>query len=195
MITGLAGKSCAGKNAVASILEEKGFKVVDMDLMVHELQIRMASELITEFGPDIDDGRGGVDRRALGGIVFSDPSRLRKLENMLYPKLHKELDAIVKALPSSTQLIVNAAALQKGEFWKRCDHILWVQAPWFIRLYRAMKRDERSLLQIIRRFANQRQLKSQYFFSRVDTSIIRNGFSRSALRKRVEAWIEDLTME
>jgi dephospho-CoA kinase len=195
LIIGLAGKSCAGKNAVASILEEKGFRVLDMDLMVHEIQLRMAPELIARFGPTVDDGKGGIDRSALGRIVFSDPARLRQLEEMLYPRLHKELDGIVASASPGTRLVVNAAALQKGEFWKRCDRILWVHAPWPVRLYRAWKRDDRSLIQIIRRFANQRQLKSQYFFSRVDTSIIGNGLSRSDLRKKVEAWIQDLTTE
>lgn len=195
MIIGLAGKSCAGKNAVASILEEKGFQVIDMDLMVHELQSRMAPELVAEFGPSVDDGGGGIDRRALGRIVFSDPARLNKLEDMIYPRLHEELDRIVAAMPSGTHLVVNAAALQKGAFWKRCDRILWVHAPWPVRLCRAWKRDDRSLRQIVRRFASQRQLKSQYFFSRVDTSTIGNGLSRRDLRKKVEAWIQDLTTE
>ncbi len=195
MIIGLAGKSCAGKNAVASILEEKGFKVVDMDRMVHELQSRMSGVLIAEFGPSIDDGTGGIDRRALGQIVFSDPGRLKKLEDMLYPQLHSELEAIAAAAAAEQHLVINAAALQKGAFWKRCDRVLWVDAPFLLRLYRAWRRDDRPLIQIIRRFVNQRQLKSQYFFSRVDTSTIGNGLSRTVLRKKVEAWIEDLTTE
>ena len=195
MVIGLAGKSCAGKNELASILEENGFELIDMDEMVHELQDRMPAQLIAEFGPAIDNGSGGIDRAALGAIVFSDPERLQKLEDILYPVLHAELEWILSVRDHSRHLVINAAALQKGEFWKECDRIIWVQAPWPLRLKRALKRDDRSLLQIIRRFANQRQLKAQYFFSRVDTNIIRNGFSRSALRKQVEAWINDLPTE
>ncbi len=195
MIIGLAGKSCSGKNAVADYLAQKGFETVDMDLMAHSALNALGARLSAEFGSGILDSEDAVDRKALGAIVFQNPEKLKKLEDILYPELHRMLDAHIRSLPAGCSVAVNAAALEKGGFWEKCDRILWIEAPFCLRLFRALKRDNRSLPEILRRFAAQKQLKSQYFFSRVDTSIIRNGFTRKALRRRVDRWIEYLPSE
>ncbi|MDC7242049.1 MAG: dephospho-CoA kinase [Spirochaetales bacterium] len=195
MIIGLAGKSCSGKNAVAEYLAGKGFETVDMDLMAHDVLNSLGARLSAEFGSSILDSDDAVDRRALGSIVFPDPEKLKKLEDILYPELHKKLESHIQSLPEGKTVVVNAAALEKGEFWKSCDRVLWVQAPFAVRLFRALKRDRRSLKNILQRFASQKQLKSQYFFSRVDTSIIRNGSTLRVMRRRVDKWIERLPSE
>lgn len=190
MIIGLAGKSCSGKNQVAEILKERGFDTLDMDMMAHEVLNSLAAALTAAFGSEILDEEDHVDRVSLGAVVFENPEALQKLEDILYPELHKELDKYIKKLPEAKVLVVNAAALEKADFWKKCDHIIWVQAPFLIRLYRAVKRDRRSIKDLMSRFRAQRQLKSQYFFSRVDTYIIRNRSTRAVLRKRVDKWIK-----
>ncbi|MDC7234328.1 MAG: dephospho-CoA kinase [Spirochaetales bacterium] len=195
MIIGLAGKSCSGKNQIAALLQEKGFETVDMDLMAHEALGALAAALSAAFGSSILDEEDQIDRVELGRIVFTNPEALKKLEDILYPELHRRLDAILADLRRGETLIVNAAALQKADFWKKCDRILWVEAPLPVRLFRAYKRDRRSVKDLISRFRSQRELKSQYFFSRVDTYIIRNGSTRKALRKKVDKWIKDLPPE
>jgi dephospho-CoA kinase len=195
MIIGLAGKSCSGKNQVAAILKERGFDTLDMDLMAHEILNSLAAALTAAFGSEILDEDDVVDRVSLGAVVFDNPEALQKLENILYPELHKELDKYINKLPEGKFLVVNAAALEKADFWKKCDHILWVQAPFLLRLYRAVKRDRRSIKEMMSRFRAQRELKSQYFFSRVDTYIIRNRSTRAVLRKRVDKWIKYIPPE
>jgi dephospho-CoA kinase len=195
MIIGLAGKSCSGKNQVAEILKQKGFHCIDMDLMAHDLLEAMKLTLSSAFGPSILDFEGRVDRKKLGNIVFSDSLLLKKLEDLLYPELHNELTRYLKEVEPGIPTVLNAAALQKGEFWRRCDIVIWVKAPLFLRLFRAYKRDKRSLLHLIKRFRAQKQLKSQYFLSRVDTYIIRNGLTRSVLQNEVETWIKHLPPE
>ncbi|QEN07127.1 dephospho-CoA kinase [Oceanispirochaeta crateris] len=195
MIIGLAGKSCSGKNQIAEMLEFRGFLCIDLDLEVHRLQESMKEILLTNFGDSILDSHGQIDRRALGQIVFKSPPLLKKLEDLLYPKLDESLNRIICDARPGAHIILNAAALQKGEFWKRCDLVIWVSAPWGLRFLRALKRDQRSLLHICRRFRAQKELKSQFFLSRVDTYIIRNGFTRSVLQKRVDSLIKHLPPE
>jgi len=57
------------------------------------------------------------------------------------------------------------------------------------------KRDRRPLKDILKRFAAQKELKSQYFLSGVDTYIIRNGLFRSVLYRRVDKWVKYLLPE
>lgn len=195
MIIGLAGKSCSGKNQVAAILKERGFDTIDMDLIAHDSLNSLAASLSAAFGSDILDEDDNVDRITLGEKVFNKPESLQRLEDILYPELHRELDDCISHMKEGTALVVNAAALEKADFWKKCDHILWVQAPFLIRLYRAGKRDHRSLGNLLSRFRSQRELKAQYFFSRVDTYIIRNSSTRAVLRKRVDKWIKHIPPE
>jgi len=196
MIFGLAGKSCSGKNEVARILESRGWKTLDMDLMAHQVLEELAGEAAGLFGSGILSSDGGVDRQVLGRIVFSDPRQLARLEELIYPVLHRKLEEEIAGLPAGgPPLVVNAAALQKGDFWRRCDGIIWVAAPWPVRLLRAAGRDGRSLTDLLRRFRSQKELKPQYFFSRVDTYTITNAGSRKGLNRRVQHWIQSLSLE
>jgi dephospho-CoA kinase len=196
MVVGLAGKSCAGKNAVADLLVKKGWDSVDMDLMAHRILNELSEEAASLFGKGILDHAGQVDRKALGKIVFSDPARLKKLEDLLYPELHKKLDLLLEQQDdTSPSLILNAAALEKRDFWKKCDCILWVTAPLFVRLFRARKRDGKSFPELMRRFHAQRKLNPQYFFNRVDIYVIKNGGNRKRLEKRIDRWLKALPSE
>ena len=195
MVVGLAGRSCAGKNAVAQILEEKGWETVDMDLMGHEVLDTLSAEAAALFGEEILDGKGGVDRKKLGPLVFSSPEKLKQLEQLVYPEMHRRLDAHLSQRGAVSSLVINAAALEKSDFWKKCDILLWVTASWPIRLFRAWKRDRRSLFNLIRRFRAQKQLNPQYFFKRVDTYTIKNDGTRKGLERRIDRWLEHLPPE
>ncbi len=197
MVLGLAGKSCAGKNQVSAILQSRGFLCLDMDLMAHEVLESLAGELPPLFGPSVVNREGTVNRKNLGGIVFKDSSKLKILENLLYPSLHKNLDKAIQREQEGTgrPVVINAAALAKGNFWLKCDKVWWVESPFILRFFRSLRRDGAIPVRILRRFAAQGELKPQYFFSRVDTSIIRNGFTPGALGKQVESGIKDLLAE
>ncbi len=197
MILGLAGKSCSGKNVVASILAEKGFLCLDMDVMAHQVLSSLKEELPPLFGPSVLNHNGEVNRKHLGAMVFKDARKLKSLENLLYPPLHKALEEEIQKERQgrNRSVVINAAALAKGDFWQKCDKIWWVESPFFLRFFRALKRDKASPLSILRRFSAQRELKPQYFFSKVDTSIIRNGFASGSLVKQVESGITDISAE
>jgi len=195
MIIGLAGRSCSGKNLVASMLISRGFDSVDMDLMVHDQLNKMADILIPEFGTAVLGHENKINRRALGEIVFANTEKLKRLEDLLYPGLHESLNLLLEQRGHENHLVINAAALQKDDFWKHCDCVLWVKSPLLLRVLRGWRRDHRPPREIIKRFAAQKELKSQYFFSRVDTYIIRNGISRSALQRRVNQWVKYLLTE
>ncbi len=87
MILGLAGGYCAGKDAVAAILAERGFRVIDVDGVGHRvLREPEARELVAaRFGPEVLAPDGEVDRRKLGGRVFRNRRELAELERMCTP--------------------------------------------------------------------------------------------------------------
>ena len=73
---GLTGGIASGKTAVAAMLREKGFAVLDADSLAHKLVEPgqpAYDEVVREFGASILDPDARVNRAKLATIVFADP--------------------------------------------------------------------------------------------------------------------------
>jgi len=87
---GLTGGIASGKSAVAAMLRELGFSVLDADSLAHKLiepGQPAYEEVLREFGPAITDGQGRVDRAKLGGLVFADRAKLDRLNAIVHPRV------------------------------------------------------------------------------------------------------------
>ncbi|MCR4823347.1 MAG: dephospho-CoA kinase [Treponema sp.] len=165
----LTGKMAAGKNYICSRLEKEGAVSIDLDQSVHQAIALSQNEIVRAFKNEAEQRGlkllkedGSLDRRALGEIVFSDKNLLARQESLVYPKLIELVNNFIEENKSRT-LILNATVLYKTEeLMKKCSEILFVTAPLFKRLVRAKKRDGLPLLQIIKRFKNQKNLFKEY---------------------------------
>ena len=143
MVIGLTGKSCSGKNEVGLILEKQGLKVWDLDTMAHDGLLANLDAVIKAFGPDVvsfSNGMPEVSRKAIGKVVFSDPSMRSELEGILYPWLEKRIRSWKDSNPGGV-LVINGALLHRAGFTRLCDCVIYVDAPYEARLSRAMQRD------------------------------------------------------
>jgi dephospho-CoA kinase len=87
---GLTGGIASGKSAVAAMLREMGFAVLDADSLVHRLiepGLPAYNEVLQEFGPGVVAPDGRVDRAKLSAIVFADRSRLDRLNAIVHPRV------------------------------------------------------------------------------------------------------------
>jgi dephospho-CoA kinase len=85
---GLTGGIASGKSAVAAMLREIGFAVLDADSLAHKLiepGQPACDEVLREFGPSITDLSGRIDRTKLGAIVFADRAKLDRLNAIVHP--------------------------------------------------------------------------------------------------------------
>jgi len=87
---GLTRGIASGKSAVAAMLREMGFAVLDADALAHKLiepgQAAYA-QVIQEFGPSITDSSSRIDRSKLGAIVFADRAKLDRLNAIVHPRV------------------------------------------------------------------------------------------------------------
>jgi dephospho-CoA kinase len=85
---GLTGGIASGKSAVAVMLREMGFPVLEADAVAHKL-IETGQpahdEVLREFGPGVADATGRIDRGKLAAVVFADRAKLEKLNSILHP--------------------------------------------------------------------------------------------------------------
>lgn len=89
---GLTGGIASGKSAVAAMLRELGFSVLDADSLAHKIiepGQPAYEEVLREFGSAITDGQGRVDRGKLGGLVFGDRAKLDRLNAIVHPRVAK----------------------------------------------------------------------------------------------------------
>jgi dephospho-CoA kinase len=87
---GLTGGIASGKSAVAAMLRELGFAVLDADSLAHKLiepgQPAYA-EVLQDFGQAVVAPDGHVDRAKLSAIVFADRARLDHLNAIVHPRV------------------------------------------------------------------------------------------------------------
>jgi len=91
----ICGGIGSGKSAVARLLAERGFHVIDSDSIGHQVILPGGSayDEIVERWPDVVVD-GEVDRKALAKIVFSDPGQLAELEAITHPAIRSRIEEL-----------------------------------------------------------------------------------------------------
>jgi dephospho-CoA kinase len=106
------GPTGAGKSRLCRHLADLGAVVVEADRVGHEVLAKpdVRASIVAEFGAGILDGRGQVDRTALGAIVFADPVRRARLDAITHPPLAAALaESLANSDPKAPLVILEAA--------------------------------------------------------------------------------------
>ena len=118
---GLTGGIASGKSAVAAILRELGFPVLDADSIAHKLMEpgqTAHDEIVQAFGADLADSSGRIDRHRLAAVVFADPAKLAKLNSILHPRVDQiifdQLEAWQKSGAHPAAFVEAALLIEAG---------------------------------------------------------------------------------
>lgn len=197
LIIGVTGPSGAGKGAVSEYMKTAhGFKIIDADRVYHDIisaPSDCVSELSDNFGNEILNENGGIDRKALSKIVFGEENRERLL--LLNKITHKyvisEIEKIIcnhKSLGAEV-CIIDAPLLIEAGVDKMCDHVIAVISDKEIRAERIAKRDgidkEAALLRI-------NSQKKDSFYADAADFVLQNNLSREALETVVDSCLRAL---
>jgi len=200
MVIGVTGGYCAGKDAAVSVLSRLGIIEINEDRIGHETLHVLKNRIVDEFGIRIQKSNGEIDRKVLGTIVFSDQKDLERLERIVHPAMVAETRKRITQ-ERERNLMINAAILHRMGLHLLCDVVLVINAPFLVRFIRAKKRDGLSCRQTFQRMRTQRlQRQNTVIENRflnekgenVDTVIVRNGGTRSALAKRLRRVLSEL---
>ncbi len=175
---GLTGPTGAGKTTILSILDRMGCVCVDCDALYHRLlqsSPQLRGELTERFGRSILDNQGQVDRGALGGVVFGDPSALESLNAITHRHVVSACLSQMEAARAQgkTALALDAVALIESGLGALCDVTIAVTAPAEVRLRRIMARDRLDQDQARRRMDAQKPL--EYYVNHCDHAIENDG--------------------
>ena len=183
-IIGITGGSGAGKSYISQELRNLGFPVIDADKIAHKSIDKKAcrEELCSYFGQDILKG-GSIDRKKLGKIVFSDPKKLEKLNQITHKYILSDIaDEIEKACGDAV-FVDGAVLIESG---MKCDIMIGVLADKKMRVSRIMRRDG-----ITQKTAEERicAQKPDLFYEKNCDMIIKNNGKNvdiSAILKRIK---------
>ncbi len=149
-VVGLVGGIASGKSRVAAMFQSLGAAVIDADKLGHQAldQPRVLQRLVQLFGAGILDEKGGINRKALGALVFGpdDGMALRKeqLEQVVHPVIRSaalaQLARLRDSQPPPTAVVIDAPLLIEANWDELCDVILFVDTPLEVRQERAIAR-------------------------------------------------------
>lgn len=178
-IIGITGKSGSGKSFFASSLAEKlNCPYVDVDKIGHKAisTPEITKILCKEFGNEILNKNGTIDRKKLGNIVFSDKSKMDILKKYTWIYIKNQLDSLV--LKSPTYIILDWALLPICDYWDKCDLKIFVTADINKRKYVVLKRDN-----ITSEYFDKRESSSVDYSSVIFDYTFENNYNAETLNK------------
>lgn len=165
-VIGLTGGIGSGKSTVAHWLSEQGLAVLDADRTVHELLANdqdTINEVVSEFGQEVLLKTGGIARRVLGQLVFSDSKARIRLEKILHPRVADYMQKQQYKLEAegNKTCVWDVPLLFEAGFHDRVNEIWVVWVPSVVQRDRVMKRDALTLQEVELRIQAQYALEDK----------------------------------
>ena len=187
---GLTGSIAVGKSFVCECFRELGCHILDADQTAREVVAPGTEGLrrvVQEFGAEILNAEGKLDRKHLASIVFADDGRRKLLNSIVHPLVIEVQDDWIREHERSDPdgvAIVDAALMIESGGYKRFDRIVVVWCEPAIQLKRLMLRDNLTLQEARNRIDAQlpQDEKKRFADHLIDTS---NGLEET--RHRVDA--------
>ena len=176
-IIGICGSSGSGKSTVCDYFDELGVPILDCDRIYHDLVDAPSdclTEIVSEFGQELlKDGR--LDRKKLGKIVFSDPMKLSRLNEISHRHVKLKLEQEFEKMSNEgfPACVIDAPMLFEAELDKRCDAVIAVVADEAAQIQRICVRDGIDVQNATKRLAN--QISATELMERADFVIKNHG--------------------
>lgn len=136
---GLTGGIGSGKSEVSRRLRALGAVVIDSDVLSREVVANGTdglAEVVGEFGPEVLDEHGALDRPKLGAIVFGDDEARKRLEAIIHPRVRARAAEIEAAAGPDAIVVHDIPLLVETGQADRFDAVVVVDVPPAVQLER-----------------------------------------------------------
>ncbi len=190
-VIGLTGGIGSGKSLAAEYFADLGAIVIDADQLARaaiERGSKGFDEVVAKFGDSILKN-GEIDRRALGELVFRDPTKKAALEAIIHPWVRSEFEAAVLSLSGNQTLVYEIPLLFETGGANRFETVITVEAQMDKRIER-LREKGLHLSEIEARIAAQASREERVSIA---DSVIENSGSKDDLLRQVENIWDGLT--
>ncbi len=133
LLVALTGGVGAGKSTVAGLLAAHGAVILDADDLARravEPGTPGLAKLVDEFGPDVLDASGALDRTEMARRAFNDPDARRRLEAVVHPEVARMFAEEVEARRATDDVVVySVPLLVERRLADAFDVVVTVSAP------------------------------------------------------------------
>jgi dephospho-CoA kinase len=195
LIVGLTGGVASGKTTVSQVLKEEGAYIIDADQMARELvrpHTPAWKELVRAFGKGILRKDGSIHRKKLADIVFADLRQRKLLNQILHPRIRKEMDRRAKEIgrkdPEAVVVVDAPLLVELGEH-RKMDKLIVVTSTQTQQIERLKKRDGINREEALKIFSSQMPVEDKV---KLADFVIRNEGSFQETRKKTREVFQEL---
>jgi dephospho-CoA kinase len=175
---GLTGGLASGKSFVGHALEQLGCMLIQADELGRKVQEpggEAYDDIVREFGREILNPDGSLNRRRLAAVVFHDPERLKALNALVHPHVRArahQIEAGFAAADPNGIVVTEAAILIETGSYREYDRLVVAVCPPGLQVERAMTRDHLTREEVLDRMRRQMPLDQKVKFADyvIDTS-------------------------
>lgn len=143
-VIGIVGGIGAGKSTVAGELAALGCGRIDADKIGHDLLTEqdVKDAIRANWGGEIFDPSGSIDRSKLAARVFDDPAELTLLNEIMQPRIRLRMQQQIEGLlvrPDVPAVVMDAAIMLEAGWNDLCTHLIFVEAPDDVRAGRVQR--------------------------------------------------------
>ena len=156
MNIGITGSIACGKSTVSDYLKEKGYTIIDADKLGH---VVLTSEdvkrrLSETFGANILVNNE-ISREVLGKLVFGNDKNLKKLNNIIHPKIKELILKLQEEHKDEDLVFLDIALLYEANFVDLVEKVAVVYVDEDVQLERLMTRNSLSKEEALKRIESQ----------------------------------------
>jgi len=147
LLVGLTGGVATGKSTVSAMFAALGCLIIDADRLAREVvepgQPAYA-QIVSAFGRGVLRPDGGIDRKALGTVVFADPAARERLESFTHPAIRDRIRARLAELGAAGfegVVILDAPVMVESGDSRDVDRLVVVTADEPAQVARQQARD------------------------------------------------------
>ncbi|MDD5952756.1 MAG: dephospho-CoA kinase [Oscillospiraceae bacterium] len=194
VIVGLTGQTGAGKSTVCLELAAEGCAIIDCDVLAHKVveQSEPCKEALAQnFGQDILDEKGHLDRKLLGSRAFRTKEETALLNQITHPYIQKALRKEIQDRRAEKRkfIVLDAPTLLESGCDNLCDFIIVVTAPKDIRKQRIIDRDHLTEAEADKRIAAQ---QPEEFYTHPADFVIDGTMMQGTLSRKVRTILRSI---
>ena len=192
---GLTGGIGSGKSTASNFFELFGSFVINADEEAKKIlssNETVQHELISEFGTDIIDASGEINKAKLARVAFQDEDHQQRLNSVIHPYIYNSIDDHFNDVLKDGKFdifIVDGALIFESGYDVHMDYIVVVTALLKNRMERALARQTLSREEILKRIELQWPEEEKVNLA---DFVIHNDGSEEDLKNNVKILIEKL---
>jgi dephospho-CoA kinase len=140
---GLTGGIGSGKSSVAKLFEQAGARIIDTDLISHQLTQSGGSAMDAirrDFGDEFINADGALDRSKMRTFIFADPAAKKRLENILHPLIREQVLRLAASHTTAPYTLAIVPLLAESNHYHWLHRIIVVDCSEQAQLTRTIQR-------------------------------------------------------